>query len=128
MGDTGVDETFSGMMHYSGDRVAQFTCSFRSPWHTLAEIVGTEGRLSVTRPFVNLDEGRLLTFYPDGKNPVVIPVPEQALYLGEFDDMNDAILDGGANYLSLEESLKHIRTTLALYQSARQGQVEYLSG
>jgi len=126
MGETGVDETFSGMMHYSGDRLAQFTSSFRSLWHTLAEIVGTEGTLTITRPFVNLAEVRQLTFYPDGQDPIEIPVPEQELYLGEIEDMNDAILDGVAHYLTLEESLNHVRTTLALYKSAREHQIEHL--
>ena len=126
VGDSGVDETFSGLMHYSGDRLAQFTCSFRSPWHTYAEILGTEGRLSITRPFVNLDEGRQLTFYPNGKDPVDIPVPEYELYLGEVEDMNNAILDEAVNYLSLEESLNHVRTALALYQSARQHHLEHI--
>jgi len=126
LGDTGVDETFSGLMHYSANRFAQFTCGFRSPWQSYAEITGTQGRLSITRPFVGMDKGRQLIFYSDGNDPVEVPVPEQELYLGEVEDMNNAILDGGANYLSLAESLNHIRTTLALVQSASLQRVEPL--
>ncbi len=36
--------------------------------------------------------------------------------------LHDAILDGKPPYLSLAETRDHVRTILALYQSARSGQ------
>jgi hypothetical protein len=40
------------------------------------------------------------------------------LYLGEVEDLQAAILDGAEPYLSLEETRNHVRTLVALYESA----------
>ena len=122
-GASGVDETFAGQLIFPAGRLAQIACSFRSPWYTAAEVLGTHGRLSLNRPFVRLDQGRQMIFTPNDGAPVELAVPEQELYLGEVEDMHAAILDGAPSYLSLEESRRHVRTVLALYESARTGQV-----
>jgi predicted dehydrogenase len=126
LGDSGVDETLAGQMHYPGGQLAQIISSFRTAFYTPAEIIGTEGRLFLTKAFNDLQTGRRMTFYPQEGEPQEVPVPEQELYLGEVEDMNAAILDGAPNYLALEESRDHIRTAVALYQSADKGQVVYL--
>lgn len=123
LGDTGVDETFSGLLAYSGDRVAQIGSSFRSPFFTQAEVIGTEGRLVHDRPFIFGENRPTLTFYPRKGEPRPVAIPEMELYSGEVEDMHAAILDGEASYLSLEETRDHVRTVLALYASARQRQV-----
>lgn len=128
LGDSGVDETFCGQMHYRGDRMAQFTCSFRSPLYTYMEIIGTEGRLMLNKPFIGLDSDRHLIFYSNEGEPFEIPVPEQELYLGEVEDMHAAILDGAPNEISLEETRNHVRTVVALLESARKTQVVFLDG
>lgn len=127
LGESGVDEVFAGQMHYSGGRMAQISSSLRSPYYTLAEIVGTAGRLTVTRPFTAVENSQM-TYYPPEGDPEIIPVPDEYLYLGEVEDMHDAILLGKPNYLRLEETRNHIRTALALYESARKGQIVTLTG
>ena len=119
LGESGVDETFAGQMVYPGGRLAQIASAFRTPFQTYFEVIGTAGRLYLNKPFVGLEENRQLLFYPAGGDPQEIPVPEQALYAGEVADMHAAILDGQPPYLTLAETRNHIRTCLALYQSAR---------
>jgi len=126
VGASGVDEVFAGQMHYANGVLAQFTCAFRSPFHTFFEVVGTEGRVMVTRPFIGVEEG-VVTFNPAEGQPETIAVPPQELYLGEVEDMNAAILEGVPNFLPLSESRNHVRTILALYESARQGKAVYLA-
>jgi len=128
VGDTGVDETFVGQLQYSQDRLAQISSSFQTPFHTFVEIFGTEGRLTLNRPFVQLDKTRQLTFYPASGNPEALDVEEKELYLGQVEDMNAAILDGTPPYLSLQESRNHVRTALALYESATRKKVVSLTG
>jgi predicted dehydrogenase len=123
LGDTGVDETFTGQLHYPGGRLAQISCAFRTPFYIHAEVIGTAGRLALNRPFVNMDAGRKMVFYPAAGEPEEIPVPEKMLYLGEVEDMHAAILDGASGYVSLGESRDHVRTVLALYEAARTGQI-----
>lgn len=130
-GSTGVDESFAGQLHFGSSnsgRVAQIACAFRSPWYTFAEIIGTEGRLTLNRPFVALNDGarQMLFHAPSGKVQEVA-VPEQELYLGEIEDMHAAVLDGAPTYLALSETRNHVRTVLALYESAQQEQIVYLS-
>jgi predicted dehydrogenase len=55
-----------------------------------------------------------------------IDVPDQELYIGEVEDMHDAILVGSSNYLTLAETRDHVRTVLALYESAQAGAVVQL--
>jgi predicted dehydrogenase len=119
VGETGVDDLFAGQLCFPNGSLAQINASFLSPFQTIAEVIGTEGRLLLTRPFISLDDGRQMTFFPANGSPVEIPVPEVELYSGEVEDMNNAILDHSPTFVSLEESRNHIRTVLALYESAR---------
>jgi xylose dehydrogenase (NAD/NADP) len=123
IGDKGVDETFSGQMRYSGDRLAQMASSFRTEFDTNMQIIGTEGRLSLTRPFSEMEDERHLMFYPNHGKAREIPVPKQELYIGEVEDMHAAILDKVPNYVTLQETRNHVRTALALYESAKTGKL-----
>jgi predicted dehydrogenase len=127
-GASGVDMLFAGQLHYSGGRMAQVASSFEVPFHSYAEILGSEGALTFQRPFLGMEGGQHLYFTPAGGEPQQVPVSDKELYLGEVEDMHAAILDGKPNYLALEESRDHVRTTLALYESAGRGQVVRLDG
>jgi xylose dehydrogenase (NAD/NADP) len=128
IGDTGVDETFAGQLLYSQNRLAQVSSSLRTPFYTFVEILGTEGTLTIRRPFIQMDRERPLIFHPATGEPQILPVPEKELYLGQIEDMNAAILDGKTPYISLDETRNHVRTVLALYESARRGKVVELNG
>ena len=122
-GDSGVDEIFVGDLRYPNGALAQIASSLRTPFYSWAEILGTEGRLELNRPFVQLDESRQMIFYSKEGDPIEIDVPEKELYVGEIEDMNTAILDGIPNYVTLQESRDHIRTVQALYRSANKEQM-----
>jgi predicted dehydrogenase len=121
LGDSGVDESFAGVLRYPSGGLAVISASFRTPYCTFAEINGTEGRLSLNRPFNAVEEAARLVFTPAEGEPAEIPFTPELLYLGEVEDLQAAVLDGAPPYLTLAESRNHIRTTLALYDSARTG-------
>lgn len=121
-GSTGVDMDFAGQMCYPGGGVAQISASFRSDFYIQAEIIGALGRMAITKPFTNMEQNPQLTFYPNQGKPQAITVPTKELYLGEVEDMHAAILDGAPSYLTLTETRDHVRTVLALYESAAAGQ------
>jgi predicted dehydrogenase len=121
-GDSGVDERFIGQLTYPGGGMAQISSSFNSPFFQQVEIHGTEGALLLTRPFSEMDHNRRLIFTPTDGEPEEILVPEVELYCGEVEDMHSAILDGAPSYLSLNETRDHVRTVLALYESAQKRQ------
>ena len=118
LGESGVDELFGGQMHYSGGQIAQFTCSFMTPFHTFIEVFGSNGRLTLSEPFRMDLGGAHVIYYPIEGEPREIPVPEEYLYNGEIEDMQAAILDSADLYLTLAETRDHIRTLVSLYESA----------
>ena len=123
---SGVDATFSGIMGYKGNGIAQIQSSFQSRFFTYAEIIGTQGRLSFNRPFVGIEDDGKLVFTPIEGETITIPVPPTELYAGEINDMHGAILDHTSSYLTLQESRDHIRTVIALYKSAVTNTVTYI--
>ncbi len=119
IGASGIDEVFSGLLHYPAGQIAAISCSFRTPYFTRAEILGTLGSLSMNRPFTSPQEAeRRMIFTPASGEPVEVPIPSFELYSGEVEDMNTAILDGTPNYVTLEETRNHVDTVLRLYESA----------
>jgi predicted dehydrogenase len=119
LGPSGVDEAFAGQLHYAGGQLAQISSSFCTPYFTFAEISGSDGTLTLTQPFTALGDLRRVAFHPQGSEPFEIDVPNKELYLGEVEDMHAAILDRRSSKLSLAKSRDHIRTILALYESAQ---------
>jgi xylose dehydrogenase (NAD/NADP) len=119
IGTTSVDMTFAGQMRYANGVLAQFTSSFESPFHANLDIFGSEGRIIITRPFSSIENGSVSII---SSNDVTeqIHIPAKHLYLGEIEDMERAALDGNTPLLSLPETASHVRTVLALLQSARE--------
>jgi predicted dehydrogenase len=127
LGPSGVDEAFSGTLHYPGGAMAQISSGFTVPYYNHCDALGEKGRLVFTRPFTALERAdRRLTFIDAEDHPHELPVPDVELYAGEIEDMHDAILDGRPNYVTLAETRDHVRTVLALYESARRGERVYV--
>lgn len=128
IGPSGVDESFAGALHYPGGAMAQISSAFRAPFYTHFDILGTEGRLVLNRPFNGMEDAeRRVTFTDEAGVSEELPVAAQELYAGEVADMHDAILEGQPTYISLDETRNHVRTALALYESARRGERVYLA-
>jgi len=118
-GASGVDETFAGQLRFPQDVYAQFDCGFRTPFRSHMELVGNEGSLAIGRPFQpELNEQMILT---NGEKKEVITVPGQELYLGEVENMADAILNGQPPRMSLADSRNNVATIQALLRSAKEG-------
>jgi predicted dehydrogenase len=126
-GPSGVDETFVGQLQYPGKRFAQIASAFRTPWYTMAEVVGTEGRLHLNRPFTKLDRRRRLMLYPKDGEPRELTVPDEELYVGQVRDMHAQILDGAPPCIPLSETRDHVRTLVALHESARKRELVRLA-
>ena len=127
LGPEGVDESFTGALHYDNGAMAQISSGFRMPFHTHFEVMGTTGRLEVTRPFNGMEgPDARVTFFDEEGEPQVMPVPDEDLYAGEVRDIHDAILSGRPPAIGLNATRDHVRTVLALYESARRGERVFL--
>ena len=118
-GKTGIDETFVGQLRFAGDVHAQFDSSFVIPNHSFMEIVGSEGTLSIPTPFKPGVNERI--FLTRDEKIETIKVKGQELYLGEVEDMADAILLGKDSLVSLHDSRVNVAVINALLESARVG-------
>jgi predicted dehydrogenase len=118
-GPTGIDETFVGQMRFGDDILVQFDSSFAIPFHAFMEIVGSEGTLNIPRPFKPDTDEKLYLTRED--NTETIKVKGQELYIGEVEDMADAILLGKESRISLADSRGNVATITALLESARTG-------
>jgi D-xylose 1-dehydrogenase (NADP+, D-xylono-1,5-lactone-forming) len=116
---SGVDATFIAQMQFPADVHAQFDCSIKLPHHTFLEIIGDEATLIVPHPFTpHLNEKLYIT----GKGKTTsIAVKGSELYVGEVEDMADAVLLGSSPHVTLADSRGNVRAIQALLESARTG-------
>jgi len=118
-GPTGIDETFVGQLRFDHDVYTQFDCSFAIPLRWSMEIAGSEATLNIPSPFKpGLDEKIYLT---RGDQTETINIPGQELYIGEVENMADAILLGKEPRISLEDSRANVNVITSLLESARVG-------
>jgi D-xylose 1-dehydrogenase (NADP+, D-xylono-1,5-lactone-forming) len=118
-GPTGIDETFVGQMRFANDIHAQFDSSFVIPLHWFMEIIGSEGTLNIPNPF-KPGIGEKIYLTRDDKTET-IKIKGQELYIGEVEDMADAILLGHESHISLDDSRVNVAVISALLESARIG-------
>jgi len=118
-GPTGIDETFLGQMRFANDIYVQFDSSFVIPLHTVMEFIGSEGTLNIPIPFKPGTGDRI--YLTRGGRTETIRVKGQELYIGEVEDMADAILLGREPRVSLDDSRLNVAVITALLESARLG-------
>lgn len=118
-GAGGVDEYFVGQMRFPSGAFAQFDSGFRAPLRWEMEVVGSERTLRIANPFKpGLREELLLD---SGGEVERILVEGEELYLGEVEDMADAILEGKRPRVTLADSRANVAAIVALLESARAG-------
>ncbi len=116
-----VDESFHGTLHFANGAVAQFDSSFRLPFRMNMEIVGEDGLIVIKNPFKpTADETIYIGSASDKLEPLSIAGPE-LLYLGEIEDMYDAVRLGKSPRISLADSRANVAAIVALVESAQSG-------
>ena len=118
-GDTGIDVTFTGQMRFRDDVIAQFDSSFILPFRAHVEIVGSHGILNIPHPFKPGINEKIYLIRDEQSE--TITVKGQELYIGEVEDMADAILLGKNSLVSLDDSRANVAAIKALLDAARSG-------
>jgi predicted dehydrogenase len=119
LAESGVDESFVGLLRFSGGAIGIVDSSFVRPFHIKAEVVGTEGTLLLERPYMMAPVSRIIIRREDEEE--VDSASEVNPYQCEVEAMAAAVLDGTALPLPLSSSRANVATLLALYESAREG-------
>lgn len=119
LGTGGSDDTFIGQMRFSNGVLMQFDSSFVVPFRSYMEIVGSDATLFVPNPF-KPGKNNILQLSQGGAE-TIIKVKGEELYMGEVDDMCDAILKGSPTRVSFEDTRGNIEAILGLVKSAQTG-------
>jgi D-xylose 1-dehydrogenase (NADP+, D-xylono-1,5-lactone-forming) len=115
----GSDLTFIGQMRFNDGIHAQFDSGFESPVRMLMEIVGSKAVLNIPNPFKPGYENEV--FLTRDEKTQTIHIAGGELYIGEVEDMYDAILHGKSPLVSLDDSRKNTAVIVALLESAKSG-------
>ncbi|BCS34445.1 oxidoreductase [Luteitalea sp. TBR-22] len=114
-----VDLSCFAQILFPDDVVAHVHSSFESPFKTEMEIIGSEGRLLIRRPFKPETSETIEVMTAKGTTTVTVEGP--ALYQGEVDDVRAAAREGRPPLVTLDESLDNIETLVAILKAARNG-------
>lgn len=116
LGVGGSDEVFAGQMKFANGILSQFDSSFVSPYRVSIEVIGSQATLIIPRPFNPGPKTEI--FIRRGDEEEKLEVVGEEPYLGEVEDMTDAILLGKPSRMSLEDTRGNIAVILALLESA----------
>jgi xylose dehydrogenase (NAD/NADP) len=116
---SGIDESFAAQLCFPGNIFAQLDCSFKIPYHVFMEIVGDEGTLSIPEPFNTGTRRTLCLTRVEKTSTIVVKGPDP--YLGEIEDLANAILSGEPPSVTLVDSRADTAAILALLESAKTG-------
>ena len=119
LAESGVDETFAGLLRYESGALGVFDCGFRTQWRSEAQVFGTEGTLTIIEPHTISTESRILLRRESEER--ALTVREIDVYQSEVDALTAAVLDGAPLPVSLNSSRANVATISALYESARSG-------
>jgi xylose dehydrogenase (NAD/NADP) len=119
LSESGVDETFAGLLRYRSGVLGLFDCGFRTLQRSEAQVFGTEGTLTIRQPYTINGESKILL--RRGSEEKEFGVRDIDVYQCEVDALTAAVLDGAALPVSLSSSRSNVATMSALYASARSG-------
>jgi xylose dehydrogenase (NAD/NADP) len=121
LAQSGCDQTFIGQMKFANGILSQFDSSFVTPYRVGMEIVGSTATLIIPEPFKPGVKSEIYIRREDGEETVKIEGGE--LYIGEVEDMYDAIVQNKSSRMTLLDSRANIAVILALLKSAQTGKI-----
>ena len=120
-----VEEMATAILHFPGDRVAQFTCSFGSGNVASLELVGTKGMLRIEPAYEYTGELKWAVTINDKKREKTFPAGDQ--FAPELIHFSDCILNGKRPEPDGNEGLADVRIVEAIFKSAASGRAVKLA-
>jgi xylose dehydrogenase (NAD/NADP) len=117
VGASGVDETFTGMLRFPGDVLAQFDCGLALPGRAELEAIGDGGSLFLADPW-HSRQPVLALRTEDGVEEISVARADS--YRLQLENMSDAIRGRAEPLLGREDALGQARAIEALYRSAEE--------
>lgn len=121
LGPTGVDVAFAGQLRFPDGVVLQCDTGFRAAFRRDVEIVGSEASLFIPNPFKPGPREPVHLVRGDERQMIEVAGSDAHLYLGEVEDLADAVLLGRPAGVSLADSRGTVAAIVALLRSAQEG-------
>ena len=128
LGPTGVDVAFVAQLRFPAhlflfpeDAFLQCDTSFRAAFRRNVEIVGSEATLVIPNPFKPGPSEFIHLVRTHERRTITVAGTDAHLYLGEAEDLADAVLLGRPPAVSLADSRGTVAAIVALLASAREG-------
>jgi len=115
--DTGADWTVSGSLEFAGGLETIFECSFAYEGDRSMYLLGTEGKIRSTAPFVSHGDSKL-TLEVDGKT-MHEKIKSMNAYCGCIEDFNQRIRKGDILPTPADDSVANMGILDAVRESAR---------
>jgi len=122
----GIDEMTSVVMHFPGERLASFTCSFGAADVSRYSVIGTKGSLTA-EPAYDYSIG-LRHQVTIGEKTTTRRFPKRDQFAAELIYFSECILKDREPEPSGWEGLADVRIIRAIYESARTGRAVELAG
>jgi D-xylose 1-dehydrogenase (NADP+, D-xylono-1,5-lactone-forming) len=118
LGESGVDELFTGTMRLPGDVLAQFDAGLVLPVRDELEAIGEEGSLFLDDPWHC--KSPVIELRTDGGVEEIVVEPADSYRL-QLENMSDAIRGEAEPLLGREDAMGQAHAIEALYRSATEG-------
>jgi xylose dehydrogenase (NAD/NADP) len=116
IGESGVDERFTGLLHFAGDVSATIVAGFHSE-HASLEAIGRDGTLQLPLAWL----GKATALLLNGREIPVTPVDQ---YLLEVQNLSAAVLGEAQPLLGRDDALGQAGVIEALYAAAASAEPE----
>lgn len=120
-----VEEMASALIHFPGDRVAQFTCSFGSGNVASLELVGTKGMLRIEPAYEYVEELKWSLTINDKRREKTFTAGDQ--FAPELIHFSDCVLRDKHPEPDGNEGLADVRIIEAIFESAATGRAVKLA-
>jgi glucose-fructose oxidoreductase len=114
-----VEEMAGALMHFPGDRIAQFTCSFGSGNVASLELVGTKGMLRIEPAYEYAGELKWTLTIDEKRREKTFPAGDQ--FAPELIHFSDCVLKGKRPEPDGSEGMADVRIIEAIFKSAASG-------
>ena len=114
---SGVDEEFTGLLRFPGDRTAAVYAGFRGAYHTWLEVTGSDGWLRVPNPF-KPGERETIEVERLGERHLVEVTGSALHFVRQVEDFVRSVLDGVPPVMPLDESRRVAAALAALRASS----------
>jgi predicted dehydrogenase len=127
VGESGVDVAMAAQLNFANNVTAQISCSFRSPWREGMYLTFEDAFVNIPVPFRAGEDKQESQFTIErrgaqGANQQeTVTVAAKDPFQGEIERIEGCILDGLQPIVPLSLSREFLKTTLAIYESARTG-------